>query len=58
MNTIFYNCGCSITKSMFGEQEILQVHVCSEHVVTLQKELRSLAEKVANVATDWSKRKK
>lgn len=49
MGTIVYECGCSITRSMFGEREILWVHTCGGHSSLLQQELKALAEKVANI---------
>lgn len=31
MNTMVYECGCSITFSMFGKQEVVDAHLCEKH---------------------------
>lgn len=45
MNTVVYECGCSITYSMFGDKEIIDAHMCQEH----QNEYSSLIELTARV---------
>ena len=49
MGTVSYPCGCAITRSMFGEREIMWVKTCLEHSKDLQKELQALAEKVVHI---------
>ncbi len=31
MTTTVFECGCSITYSMYGEREIVSVHICDQH---------------------------
>ena len=40
------SCGCSTTRSMFGEYEILSVIPCPKHALELQSELKALQEKM------------
>lgn len=39
MATTNYECGCSITRSMFGEREVLAVRMCSKHARELQVQM-------------------
>ena len=32
MNTILLECGCSITRNMFGEHELVDFHLCEKHM--------------------------
>jgi len=41
MATLSYNCGCSVTSSMFGRYEIIDVYHCQEHWY-LRKAFKSL----------------
>ena len=31
MRTTVYECGCEVTRSMFGEQQVISVTVCRKH---------------------------
>lgn len=39
MATTMFSCGCSITRSMFGNREILDVHFCIHHAVNEEVQL-------------------
>jgi len=51
MNTITYPCGCSVSRSMFGNHEILFATPCYKHSLSLQEILKELAIAIFNVAT-------
>lgn len=44
----FFECGCSVETSMFGEREVLRVHPCLEHArdPEIQALLVELAEAI------------
>jgi hypothetical protein len=46
MGTTHYECGCSISSSMFGERPILDVNFCIKHALELQPDLKALADKL------------
>lgn len=33
METMGYPCGCSISHSMFGDRELMNAHLCHEHLL-------------------------
>lgn len=49
METITFSCGCSITKSMFGKREVINIWNCGKHSVMLQKELKALNDKIIKI---------
>ena len=49
MNTILYPCGCSITRSMFGDHKILSVIPCYEHAIALQSNLTEIALAISDL---------
>ncbi len=32
MGTVTYSCGCQFTHSMFGERELVGMHLCNHHL--------------------------
>ena len=40
MKTITLECGCSFTFSMFGEDELIDFHLCDKHI----KEFRNMIQ--------------
>ncbi len=54
MSTLSYPCGCSITRSMFGKQEIVAMHLCLIHLQELANmSLDSIAEQMLNMEHDY-----
>lgn len=49
MGTTSFPCGCTITRSMFGEREIVTVLNCLEHAFDLQNELQAMVKKILNI---------
>lgn len=55
MGTITFECGCSISSSMFGEREIVDVHICEKHKqhrkikTLLQTHKNRLALEITNI---------
>jgi hypothetical protein len=51
MGTLVFECGCSITSSMFGEREILSVFHCPDHryLFSQDKTLREMAKEIRAV---------
>lgn len=45
MNTIVYECGCSISYNMYGDKEVLDAHMCDEH----SKEYPNILEMIAKI---------
>lgn len=54
MNTVIFSCGCSISRSMFGEREVREVHHCQQHwnLFSQDKTLRQMAEEIRAVTVD------
>lgn len=50
MGTVRYECGCLITRSMFGEREVMAVHHCWQHwhLYSQDKTLRQMAAEIAD----------
>ena len=48
MGTANYPCGCSITRSMFGDNGIMSIHICFEHAFKFQSHMQMLAEDIQN----------
>ena len=46
MGTTYYPCGCSITRSMFGNQELVSVNPCYKHAIESQNELKALSDRI------------
>jgi len=44
MATIVLNCGCAISKSMFGARNIISISLCAEHQEELADEMRAIVE--------------
>jgi len=51
MNSVHYACGCSISRSMYGEQEVREVHHCQEHwsLFSQDKTLRQMAAEITAI---------
>ena len=49
MNTVLFPCGCSVSRSMFGDHEIMSVIPCYEHALSLQDNLDELAKALFNL---------
>jgi hypothetical protein len=48
MGTVIFNCGCYISRSMFGERKILKVGHCSTHyyLYSENKTIRQMANEI------------
>lgn len=57
MSTSYYSCGCSISSSMFGKRELLNVSTCPKHALLMQKELKALSLKMRKVISEEIKNK-
>jgi hypothetical protein len=44
MGTSYFECGCSISSSMFGNCELMSVSPCFKHAMLMQKELTALKD--------------
>ena len=46
MGTAFFECGCSVTTSMFGDKEVLSIHTCMKHANNpkIQEQLKALSK--------------
>lgn len=53
MSTVMYDCGCFISRSMYGEHEIVDVGCCQKHLLLFSQAqtLEQMAEKIRNAAT-------
>jgi len=51
MNTIAYLCGCFISRSMFGNREIMGIGLCIKHAAVNQAELAIIAERLGPTLT-------
>jgi len=49
MNIIVYGCGCSITRSMFGEREIVDASLCEKHMHEHPEILKLLVETIFKI---------
>jgi len=47
--TVWFSCGCWITRSMFGKRQVLAIGVCLGHMDTAQLELSKAAEVIAGL---------
>jgi hypothetical protein len=54
MGSVYFACGCSITTSMYGEHEVLNVTHCSEHghLFSQDKTLRQMAEEIRKACVE------
>jgi hypothetical protein len=55
MGTIYFACGCSISKSMFGDRRVMTVRHCEhhQHLFSENKTLRQMADEIYEAhATD------
>lgn len=51
MSTAFLPCGCAISRSMFGNREILSVMLCGQHTLSpeIQAKLREVIELIGQI---------
>ena len=57
MKTRYWDCGCSMGWSMFGDREILKVEPCISHIIALASvnNLAALSEKLRIILETTSK---
>lgn len=48
MSSVYFSCGCGITKSMFGDRSVLSVSHCEihSHLFSQDKTLRCMADEL------------
>lgn len=54
MGTANLSCGCSITTSMFGNNEILDIHFCIQHLLGVNSEIKELWDKAHSLEINIS----
>lgn len=55
MGTVMFACGCSVTRSMFGDHDVLSVQHCWQHrhLFSQDKTLRQMAEEIFAQDHTW-----
>lgn len=46
MVTVAFDCGCAISYSMFGQRNIMGIHLCFDHQEELAEDLRAIVAKI------------
>jgi len=49
MNTVLYKCGCFITYSMFGDRQVIDAHLCEQHMEEYPEILKLLAKTILEI---------
>lgn len=54
MSTVVLGCGCVISRSMFGERELMHPHFCSDHsgIWSPAKSLNQMHEELMDLVED------
>ena len=60
MGTVRYDCGCSISRSMFGERGVLSLRHCWQHyhLYSQDKTPRQMAAEIAEQDHTWREQPK
>ena len=52
MATTMYECGCYVSRSMYGEREVVDAHMCQDHILRYGfqgGDLESLASHIRDI---------
>ena len=49
MNGVVLECGCGWTASMYGEREIVSIHICLKHMAEMNSTMREAVKKLEDI---------